>query len=289
MSKYIHEYSLKRMCQVFGINRSGYYKWKVSGDSKRSLENKKILEEIKNIYYDSRCLYGSPRIHAILKRRGIFCSCRRTAKLMKLNGLMSKIRKVYKVTTNSKHSYFVSPNLLGQEFKVTSPDKVWVSDITYIPTGTGWLYLTTIIDLFNREVIGHWKSKSLKTSDTVVMAFREACLRRKPQAGLLFHSDRGSQYASHEFRSLLGKYNIRQSMSGKGNCYDNAVAESFFKTLKSELIYKESKYKTFEEAKRSIFEYIECYYNAKRSHSSIDYYTPREWIQKYYKEAEKCA
>ena len=145
------------------------------------MENKKILKEIKNIYSDSRCLYDSPRTDARLKRRGIFCSCRRTAKLMKLNGLMSKIRKVYNKTTNSKHSYFVSPNLLGQESKVTSPDKIWVSDITYIPTGTGWLYLTTIIDLFNREVIGHWKSKSLKTSDTVVMAFREACLRRKPQ------------------------------------------------------------------------------------------------------------
>ena len=172
---------------------------------------------------------------------------------------------------------------------VLEPNKIWVSDITYVSTKEGFLYLTTVIDLFNREIISHVKSLSLRAVDTVIPALREAYMRKRPKEGLIFHSDRGSQYACNAFRNLLSAYSMKQSMSGKGNCYDNAVSESFFKTLKSELIYLKGGYKTRAEAKRDIFDYIECFYNSKRLHSSLGYETPRGYLEKGYRKFEKCA
>ena len=277
------------MCTVLGVSRSGYYKWRNRGESNRKKEEEIIYSAIYYIYKESRSLYGSPRIHNGLIKRGIHCSRNRVARLMRKNGIRSVRSKRYKVTTNSSHKKPISPNMLHSDFRTEKPNKVWVSDITYIDTCEGWLYLTTILDLYNREIVGYSSSNNLYASDTILRALKEAGIRRKISPGLIFHSDRGSQYVSTAFREKLAHYGCLQSMSGRGNCYDNAVAESFFKTLKSELIYQEGKYKTRKEARMSIFEYIECYYNSKRAHSAIEYNTPKEKLELYYKEMKQCA
>jgi len=277
------------MCLLLGVSRSGYYKWKVRGESNRMKEEKNLYSVIYDIYKESRCLYGSPRIQHSLFKRGIYCSRNRVARIMRKNGIRSVRSKRYKVTTDSKHKIPASPNILHRDFRAEKPNKIWVSDITYIDTCEGWLYLTMILDLYNREIVGYSSSNNLYASDTVLRAFNEAEVRRKISSGLIFHSDRGSQYVSTAFRKKLKLHGCLQSMSGSGNCYDNAVAESFFKTLKSELIYQEGKYKTRKEARMSIFEYIECYYNSQRAHSAIEYNTPREKLELYYKEIKQCA
>lgn len=286
----VTNYSLKRMCQMLGVDKSGYYRWLKTGKSKREQSNGILLVLIKREYFRSKCLYGSPRITAILKKDNVACSRPRIARLMRQNGLFSKIKRKYKATTDSRHKYAISTNLLDQKFTVSKPNEVWVSDITYIPTKEGFIYLTTVMDLYNREIVGHTKSTGLKAVDTTVKALKNAYIKRKPNAGLIFHSDRGVQYACNDFRNLLNSYGMKQSMSGKGNCYDNAIAESFFKTLKTELIYlKKGGYKSRVEAKREIFEYIECFYNSKRLHSSLGYNTPREYLEKNCRGYYKCA
>lgn len=269
-------YPVERMCKVLKVSRSCYYRWYRCGISKRKLENQKLLVEIKEIFETSKQTYGSPRISIELKKRGRTASKPRVAKLMRANGIRSKVKKKFKITTNSNHSYRISPNVLDRNFTPKSLNEAWVSDITYIRTVEGWLYLTTIIDLFDRQVIGWALSKTMYTKETIIPAWRMALSRRKISSKLIFHSDRGVQYACKDFRKLL-KSNvlITQSMSRKGNCWDNAVAESFFKTLKSELIYHE-KYKTIQQAELSVFEYIEIWYNRKRLHSALGYKTPVE-------------
>ena len=215
-------------------------------------------------------------------------SRQRVSRIMRKNGIKSKIVKNYKVTTNSKHNESINPNLLSGNFQVSEPNKVWVSDITYIWTVEGWLYLTVIMDLFNREILGSSRSKSLSTESTVIKAFEEACKRRTPSLGLIFHSDRGIQYCSKDFRKRLLRYEINQSMSGKGNCYDNAVSESFFHTLKGELI-RGRKFLSRAEASEAIFEYIEIFYNRVRLHSTLDYMSPTEYLNNYKKGLLKVA
>jgi transposase InsO family protein len=195
---------------------------------------------------------------------------------MAKNNIYAKTKRKFKVTTESAHHYPVAADLLNQDFTVDCPNKIWASDITYIWTKAGWLYLTIILDLFNRQVVGWSMSQRLTTITTTIPALHDAFQRKHPDAGLIFHSDRGVQYACHEFRNKLSDYRMVQSMSGKGNCYDNAVAESFFHTLKTELVYFE-KYETKEQAKLSIFEYIEIFYNRQRLHSALDYQTPAEY------------
>ncbi len=269
------------MCKVLKASRSSYYRWFNGVVSKRKYENQKLVIQIKRVFEESKQTYGSPRITAELNKRGYPISKPRVAKLMKLNGLRSKIKKKYKVTTNSNHSYFISDNHLNRNFTPDSLNKVWVSDITYIKTAQGWLYLTTIIDLFDRQVIGWSLSNSLFTKQTIVPAWKMAIAKRKINKSLIFHSDRGIQYASKEFRNYIETNHwIIQSMSRKGNCWDNAIAESFFKTLKSELIYHDH-YKTIEHAKLAVFEYIEVWYNKKRLHSALGYKTPIEVEQEY--------
>jgi len=241
-------------------------------------ENLVLLKEIKTIHEQSRRTYGSPRITKELQNRGYSCSRPRVARLMAKNGIYAKTKRKFKVTTNSKHHYLVSPDLLKQNFSANAPNKVWVSDITYIRTRAGWLYLTIIIDLFNRKVVGWSISNRLTAITTTIPALIDAFRRQRPKGRLIFHSDRGVQYACHKFRNKLAEYKMIQSMSGKGNCYDNAVAESFFHTLKTELIYCE-KYETKEQAKQSIFEYIEVFYNRQRLHSALGYYTPDEYAK----------
>jgi len=264
------------MCKVLKVSRSSYYRWYCEGPSKRELENQKLIIAIKEVFEESKRTYGSPRVTEELKRRGCLVSKPRVAKLMRLNGLKSKVRRKYRVTTNSNHMHTISDNHLDRNFKPNTLNEVWVSDITYIRTDEDWLYLTTVIDLYDRQVIGWSLSKTLFTKETITPAWKMATSKRRIDSNLIFHSDRGIQYASKEFRSQLKTNNlITQSMSRKGNCWDNAVAESFFKTLKTELIYHQE-YKTIEQAKLAVFEYIEIWYNRKRLHSSLGYKTPVE-------------
>lgn len=261
---------------MLSVSRTAYYNWLTSKPGKWTAENAKLLEDIKSIHEESRQTYGSPRITQELHRRGYCCSRPRVARLMAKNNIYAKTKRKFKVTTDSKHHYPVSSDLLNQDFTSDAPNQIWVSDISYIRTMTGWLYLTIVLDLFNRQIVGWSLSQRLTAITTTIPALNDAFQRQRPDAGLIFHSDRGVQYACHEFRNKLAEYHMIQSMSGKGNCYDNAVAESFFHTLKTELVYFEQ-YETKEQARQSIFEYIEVFYNRQRLHSALDYQTPVDY------------
>lgn len=257
------------MCKVLKVSRSAYYNWSIGKPCNRAIKNKELIERIKKIYEQSKRTYGSPRVTIGLHESGLNVSRQRVARLMKKNNLKSVIRKKWTVTTNSKHKYPVAENKLNRDFSVTRPAQVWVSDITYIKTFQGWLYLTVIIDLYDRKVIGWSFSRSLQAIFTTIPAWRMAIKNRPVKDHLIFHSDRGIQYACHEFTNLLSCYLlVERSMSRKGDCWDNAVAESFFKTLKVELVYR-NHYKTFKEAELSIFEFIETWYNVNRIHTTI--------------------
>jgi len=259
------------------VSRSSYYIWLKSKPSKRLLENKKLIEQIKIIHKQSKGTYGSPRITKELKARNYSASRVRVARLMKKARIRSIIKKKFVVTTNSKHGFTLSPNLLNREFNPDQQGKVWVSDITYIRTMEGWLYLTVIIDLADRKVIGWSTSESMKASRTIIPAWKMAVLNRPVFKPLIFHSDQGIQYASSEFRVILKRNkNITQSMSRKGNSWDNACAESFFKSIKTEWIYR-FKYINRRIAAISIFEYLETWYNTLRRHSSLNYLSPLEY------------
>jgi transposase InsO family protein len=231
--------------------------------------------EIREIYDSKKGRYGSPKITEELQDRGRKVDKNRVARRMRKAGLRSKIRRKYRVTTDSKHHFPIAPNLLERNFTTEVPDKVWVSDITYLATLTGWLYLTVIIDLFSRMVVG-WALSSSLSHEMVVTALKRAVKNRRPGKGLIFHSDRGVQYACTGFRKELGKHDFVQSMSRKGNCWDNAVAESFFGVMKTELVYHE-RYEGHQDTLHSIFEYIEVFYNRERKHSTIGYLTPVEY------------
>lgn len=260
------------MCDVLEVSRSGFYAWLCRPESARSRETAHLTEVIRAVHAESRGTYGSPRVHAELGTRGESCGKNRVARIMRSNELRSKRQRRFRKTTASKHALPVADNLLDQDFTAAGPNEVWVADITYIPTGEGWLYLATEIDLFSRRLVGYSMSASLETS-LVVDALEMAVGRRNPARGLVHHSDRGSQYASGEFQKLLDKYGIECSMSGKGNCYDNAPAESFFGTLKNELVHHE-RFATRAEARTAIFDFIESFYNRQRLHSSLNYQSP---------------
>lgn len=264
------------MCRALEVSRSGYYKFKSRPKSQGRINNDNLLIKIRQIFLDNNKTYGSPRICEQLRHtEQIICSENRVARLMHEDGKFAIQRRKFCATTNSKHNYPVWANLLDRNFIVGEPNKVWVSDITYIWTNEGWLYLAAILDLFSRSVVGLAMDKTI--ADTLTQqALRQAILRRNPSKGLIYHSDRGSQYASHDFKLLLTQHEFIGSMSRKGNCWDNAVAESFFHTLKVEFIYR-LKFKTREEAKRKIFEYVEMYYNCKRIHSTLGYLSPFEY------------
>lgn len=262
-------FPIEKMCKVLSVSRSSYYSWTRHKPGKRNKENEHLTELIRNIYIESKRTYGSPRITLVLKNQGIQVSRNRVARIMKKQNLRSIIRKKFVATTDSKHNYPIVSNKLKRNFKVDERGRVWVSDLTYIRTAQGWLYLTVIIDLADRKVVGWSLSRSLKTMDTTIPAFIMAVRNRPITQKLIFHSDRGIQYACNEFRSLLEGYTlVERSMSRKGDCWDNAVAESFFKSLKVEWVYQ-CKYKTRLEAAVSIFEYIETWYNTRRIHTTL--------------------
>ena len=263
------------MCRALGVGSSGFYAWLKRPESPRRRDNLRLLTEIKAVYRRSRKTYGSPRIYAELNETGHTCSRYRVARLMRQHGIVSKHKKKFRVTTNSAHSFPIAKNLLRREFNVARPGQCWVSDITYIPTLEGWLYLAITLDLFHRKVIG-WSMGRWITRQLAIDALNMAIKNGGLKLGLIHHSDRGVQYASNEFRAGLKTNDIKCSMSRKGDCWDNAVAESFFHTLKVELIHGKT-YNTRQEAKTAIFEYIEVFYNRQRRHSYLGYLSPDEY------------
>ena len=265
------------MCSVFKVSRGGFYAWIKGVPSHRSIENQLIEDEILAAFLNSKKIYGSPRITRELHKKNIKVSRVRVARMMKRAKLRSIVKKKFKVTTDSTHKFPVPENILDRDFKPGLLGAVWVSDITYIRTRQGWLYLTTVIDLGDRKIIGWALSVTMKAIDTVIPAFKMAQKKRPITQELIFHSDRGIQYACNEFRCLLEKYPlIVRSMSRKGNCWDNAVAESFFKSLKAECVYQH-KFTDKEQAALIVFEYIEVWYNRKRQHSALGYLSPKEF------------
>lgn len=261
-------FPVEKMCQVFKVSQSAYYCWKNGGSSIRKNQEKCLLERIEIIYAKSHKTYGSPRIFSELKTEQISVSRSKVARIMKKHSIRSIHAKKFKVTTDSKHKHPVAENILDRNFHADNKGEKWVSDITYIQTKEGWLYLTSIMDLYDRKVIGWAMSKGMKASETVVPAWKMATTNRPLMNDLIFHSDRGVQYACTEFTDHLKNPLITQSMSRKGNCWDNAVAESFFKSLKKECVYR-NKYLTRNEAKLSVFQWIETWYNTNRRHSSL--------------------
>jgi len=260
------------MCEVLRVSRSGYYLWLDRPESERSKMNQALLSEIRMVHNRSRQTYGSPRVTAELQAQGVGCGENRVARLMAENGIRVKTKRKYRATTDSKHSYRVAPNLLAREFTVDRPNAVWLSDITYIWTSEGWLYLAGVVDLYSRTVVG-WSMSHRITRQLTLDAMNQAIGRRRPQPGLLHHSDRGSQYAACDYQDLLRDHQIICSMSRKGDPWDNAPMESFFGTLKTELIHRQ-KFTTREDAKTKVFEYIEMFYNRERRHSSLGFKSP---------------
>jgi len=272
-------YPVALMCRVLQVSRSGYYAWCKRPAAERVGKDQRLTLEVAAIHAESRGRYGSPRVHAELRERGQRIARKRVARLMRAAGLRARARRRFRSTTDSQHAMAIKGNLLARRFAVSAPNRSWVSDITYIWTLEGWLYLAIVMDLFSRRVVGWALSKRLERGlalDALGMA-----LKGRPRSrAMLHHSDRGSQYASHEYQQLLAAHGILSSMSRKGNCWDNAVAESFFATLKLELVY-ETQWRTREEARRALFEYIELFYNRQRRHSALGYLCPSQFEQRH--------
>ena len=277
VSNHQSEFPIFLMCRVLEVSRSGYYAWLKHPESKRDQDDKVLSQEILEIHQESFCTYGSPRVYRELKRRGKHIGEKRIVRLMRKDGLRAKTKRKFKVTTDSRHNFPVAPNLLNREFTPAELNKVWASDITYIWTAEGWLYLAVVMDLFSRTIVG-WSMSERMTRELVINAFVMATKRRNPPSGLLHHSDRGSQYASADYQNILAKHGAICSMSRKGNCWDNAPVESFFGTLKREHVFH-NRYLNRAQARQSIFVYIEQFYNRKRIHSALGYRTPSEMEQ----------
>jgi len=268
-----HEYPVTVMCQVLEVARNGYYKWRKQPLSARKVADLVLLMHIRDIFEQSKETYGSYRIHAELAEQGIRCGRKRVARLMRTYNLKPKTVRSFKVvTTDSNHKLPVAPNRLKQQFSADRPDQLWLTDITYVPTAEGWLYLAVVLDVYSRRIVGWAMSDSLHRQ-LVIDALQMAITVRQPPPGLLHHSDRGSQYASDEYQALLTRAGMVTSMSRKGNCYDNAPVESFFGTFKTELVFHQQ-YATRAEARLDIFEYIEVFYNRFRRHSALGYKSP---------------
>ncbi len=278
------EFTVKKMCQVMDVSQSGYYHWLREPISKRKTEKKNLQKIIRDLFSKHKGMAGSPIIAADLRDFPEYAnvSRQRVARLMKEMGLRCKTVKKFVVTTDSKHNEPVAPNLLNQNFTTTAPNQVWVSDITYLKIGKKWHYLTVFIDLFSRIVVG-WDLSSSLERYSAIRALKKAVINRWPGKGLLVHSDRGIQYASSDFKYELKRNGFVQSMSRKGNCWDNAVAESFFHTIKTQLIHH-CKFKTIGEAERVLFQYIEIYYNRQRKHSTNGYKSPDDYETEWWEQ-----
>jgi putative transposase len=270
------QFPVDLMCIVLEVSRSGYYAWRQRPTSAQATRREQLVERIQAVHQDSRHRYGSPRVHAELQAQGTCCSQNTVAKLMRLRGIRSKMRRRFVVrTTDSRHGHPIATNRLNRQFQQPAANQAWAADITYIPTAEGWLYLAAVIDLYSRKIVG-WATADHLRAELPATALRMALSERKPSQALLHHSDRGVQYACDDYQQLLAKHCLTASMSRKGNCYDNAVMESFFGTLKTELTHHET-FTTREEARQTLFEYIEVFYNRKRRHSALGYRSPAEY------------
>jgi transposase InsO family protein len=268
------------MCNVLGVSPSGYYAWRKRPPSAREMANQDLFNKIEVVYNENHGVYGSPRIYRELDDQGVACSENRVARLMRLRGLQAKQTKRFKTTTKRNTVHPVAPNLLKRDFAADRPDQKWLADLTYISTLEGWLYLAAILDLYTRRIVG-WAMSDRMTSDLTVAALDMALLQRQPDAGLVHHSDQGSQYTDRKYQTLLKDHSIRASMNGAGSWYDNAPMESFFGTLKSELVHH-CVYHTRNEAKADVFYYIESFYNRRRRHSALDYLSPEVYEQLFH-------
>ncbi|MCC6965260.1 MAG: IS3 family transposase [Nitrospira sp.] len=268
-------YPIRLMCRALAVSAAGYYAWRSRPESARSVAARTVLSAIRVIHRESRETYGSPSIWDALLKQGHRIGEHRVARLMRQDGIRAKTVKKWRATTQSQHRFPVAANTLDRQFTVEAPNRVWAGDLTYVWTTEGWLYLAVLLDLYSRAVVG-WAMGPRVTGDLTEQALRMALTTRQPQAGLLHHSDRGSQYAARPYQQVLTTHGITASMSRKGNCWDNACVESFFGTLKRELVYHR-RYATREEATQDIFEYIEVFYNRKRRHSTLGYDSPAEF------------
>ncbi len=269
------QYSVKNMCRMLGVSRSGYYAWRSRPDSQRTQANERLLVRIREEYQLSRKTYGSPRIYAALRKRGVTCSRKRVARLMRLDHIAARrAHKRIPHTTQRNPEAIPAPNLLNQDFSSPAPNRKWVSDITYIDTAEGWLYLAAILDLFSRRVVG-WAMDEHMEASLAQQAWHMAVSQRCPSADLLHHSDQGGQYTSDVYQQSLATHHCQVSMSRVGNCFDNAAMESFFSTLKIECA--DQPFETRAQARTTIFEYIEAWYNRQRLHSSLGYLSPAEF------------
>jgi putative transposase len=260
---------------MLDVSASGYYVWLKRPISEREMANQKLVIKIKEVYHQSKERYGAPRVYKALREQGETCNHKRIERLMRVNDIRAKHSKRYKITTQSNHQHAVAPNLLNRDFQAERPNEKWGSDITYIPTAEGWLYLAAVMDLHSRKIVG-WAMDKRMTAELVCDAFKMAVAHRQPEDGLLHHSDRGSQYAGQAYQALLKQHHCQVSMSRKGNCWDNAPMESFFATLKNELVHHQS-YQTRAQAKSDIFAYIEGFYNRLRLHSTLAYKSPDQF------------
>lgn len=272
-------FSVKALCSVMNVSRRGYYNWVSGTTSARAGRNLVLLDEIRKIFSAYKQVYGAPRIHRELIARGFCCSLNRVARIMNKASILPKTIKKFRITTDSRNSLQPAHNILSQNFTAQGCNEKWVADVTYIPTHEGWLYLAVVLDLFSRKVVG-WSMAERLTSGLAQQALRNALRQRGNVAGLLHHSDRGREYYAGEYQALLESNSITSSMSRKGNCYDNAVMESFFHSLKVEQVHHEI-YLTRAKARASLFEYIEMFYNRIRRHSSINYLSPVDFEAKY--------
>jgi putative transposase len=272
-------FPVRVLCRTLEVSRAGFYAWQTRPPAARAQVDQRLGLEIQAIHGESRQRYGSPRVHAELRHRGHRPSRKRVARLMRQHGLCARRRRRFRITTDSRHNRPVAPNVLGRQFAVAAPDTTWVTDITYLWTDEGWLYLAVILDLFSRAVVG-WALHARITRHLALQALTMALGRRRPPGGLVHHSDRGSQYANADYQRVLATHGILGSMSRRGNCWDNAVAESFFATLKVELAH-DARWPTREVAQREVFEYLEQFYNGQRRHSTLGYLSPlafeRQW------------
>lgn len=271
-------YGLAESCAVLEVSISGYQAWRRGGSPNRKrLTDAQMLALIQAIHTELKGAYGSPRMVRELRGRGFPASKERVERLMRENGIRARHKRRFKATTDSKHALPVAPNLLARDFTPEAPNQAWSADMTYIWTDEGWLYLAVVLDLFNREVVG-WSIKPRMTADIVIDALTMAWFRRKPAPGVIHHSDRGSQYASHAFQARLKEYGMVCSMSRKGNCWDNAPSESFFNSLKNERVHG-TRYSTRADAEADLFDYIEPFYNRKRRHSTLGYASPEKFLE----------
>lgn len=265
-------YPLAALCDALSVSTSGLGTWKRGGRARTRLSDAALLTLIRAIHAESKGAYGWPRVWKELQARGIPAGKERVRVMMQAHGIRGRHKRRYKATTDSKHDLPVAPNRLDRQFETTAPDQVWTTDITYIPTQEGWLYLAVVMDLYSRMIVG-WAMDARMTRTLVISALRMAWFKRKPKPGLMHHSDRGSQYCSHDYQALLVEYKMVASMSRKGNCWDNAPMESFFNSLKNERVFHQH-YVTREQAKQDLFDYIEVFYNRRRRHSALSYQSP---------------